>query len=330
MTCRICSRRRMGFSLVELLAVVGIIALLIAILVPSLNAVRTSAKSTATQSTIQTVLQTGLEMFKADMVVGGAYPPSAPALLPKADGPHAVMPGSYPNPPFIGGASFLVWALAGADLLGTPGFRDLDGDVLWQDGVAYQKVPSNELATSLYAINGNTNQPAMPRSGPFVATESMKLPRWGSRRTKAGAVVNGFLIEKYGSADPLASPVFLDSFERPILYYRANAGARDPAATMLPKGTYVIEDNANITGNIDGGSASPWGLDLGSGVEHSLRYLEDAQNPKGKGSLMRLVQDPNVAAMPRAQRPESFILVSAGPDGLYGTADDVANVHINK
>jgi prepilin-type N-terminal cleavage/methylation domain-containing protein len=72
-------RRRSGFSLVELLTVIFIIALLIGILIPSLNAARNAAKKTSSKS-MHTSLGVGLEMFKndngADFPQSNGYPPS--------------------------------------------------------------------------------------------------------------------------------------------------------------------------------------------------------------------------------------------------------------
>ena len=65
------SRQRAAFTLVELLVVIGIIAVLISILVPSLNIARAAAKSTASLSNLRQ-RGIGLVMYKNDNK--GYYP----------------------------------------------------------------------------------------------------------------------------------------------------------------------------------------------------------------------------------------------------------------
>jgi type II secretory pathway pseudopilin PulG len=61
-----------GFTLVELLLVMGIIVMLVGLLFPAVNAAVTAVRVAATQSTINN-LSAGLESFKQDW---GIYPPS--------------------------------------------------------------------------------------------------------------------------------------------------------------------------------------------------------------------------------------------------------------
>ena len=123
---------RSAFTLVELMVVVGIIALLLTILLPAINNARDAAKVASTQVLIRAV-ETGLESFRADRTIGGRFPESWPRALGRTSFPMPVSPhdGSTGKPFY--GANLLVWALAGADLLGTPGFRDRNSNGTWYD-----------------------------------------------------------------------------------------------------------------------------------------------------------------------------------------------------
>ena len=68
--------KRDGFTLIEMLVVVAIIALLVGILLPSFGAVRTSAKKAQTLAQFNS-LATGLELFRKEQTIGGSLPPSA-------------------------------------------------------------------------------------------------------------------------------------------------------------------------------------------------------------------------------------------------------------
>jgi prepilin-type N-terminal cleavage/methylation domain-containing protein/prepilin-type processing-associated H-X9-DG protein len=93
-------RRRSAFSLVELLVVIGIIAILIALLLPSLQAARKQAKNVQCKSNLQ---QIGAQLqIYANVNGGWLYPPHRGAATPKNERwPVYVFKPAVWNPPVM-------------------------------------------------------------------------------------------------------------------------------------------------------------------------------------------------------------------------------------
>jgi len=327
-----------GFSLVELLVVIGIISLLIAIALPAFSKAKESARIATTTATINTI-GTGLEMFRADERLGGQYPPSDRTKLPH--NPH-LPDGVGKNKDLqVLGANLVVYALAGADLLGSAGIRNANGLPAggsipdWADDLSQQSSPPG-----LYRYT-ERGLPAVARTS-FVDVSKMKFPNATSDSTPS------FKMPTW--EDSLLSVVFLDSFDQPILYYRANPGqmsiacySKDPNNPRTANGIYNMADNENLTGARWKGTSVP-GMDFGAGKDHfpykgdnlspsTLTLLKDPSTRDAcKGTFAHTIYNPNVATpgifMPH--NAETFILLSAGPDGLFGTEDDIANFPTNK
>jgi hypothetical protein len=143
------------------------------------------------------------------------------------------------------------------------------------------------------------------REGPYLQVENANAYR---------------LANMYGKGNtgpfPEGTYVLCDIFERmrpsgvetgmPILYYRAN---RLGTAHRLgdPNNVYDSTDNLAV---------------LALGVPGRPRESHPLIDPN---RFYLNMQDPQFAEPPRPYRADSYILISAGWDGLYGTADDILN-----
>jgi prepilin-type N-terminal cleavage/methylation domain-containing protein len=342
-----------AFTLVELMVVIVIIALLIGMLVPAVTAVRTGATVAATKAALAT-LETGLTTFKAESRLGGDYPPSfsdqlnGSSAYAKVRHPYAQLPGwsgpSQTQYMDISGAGLLVWALVGADKLGTPGFtsfRSTSTTRLWSDDSDDTVGGSNDPTQSgAYALRTDTQLPIQPRSGPYVDTSRMRMSEWN----RAGK----FEIKAETEANPASTalrqyPMFLDGFGFPILYWRA-----DPAGVLLadqyrknipipppPKrGIYHWEDNSAL---FDTTSNDRLVLRPGATQHRLWMKQQDTQGVTYSQLPTRYadfafpiyIWDQTVQAKLAPQRTDTFLLVSPGPDGIYGSGDDVTNFRPN-
>ncbi len=213
-------RKKKGFTMVELLVVLGIIALLIGLLLPALSAVRNVAKETKQKAQF-TAIELALIAFKNDY---GDYPPSDRAS-------HVV--GTTASD--YGGAQKLAEALLGWDLLGfhpksawradgldaangpgtydPPKTRDTNSNGV-PDTLDERKGPYLELATtSVFRVVDLFRPypigPLVPDT--YVICDVFTAKRVTMLRTDPRTGQPGTVTEKAGA---------------PILYYKANTAGK--------------------------------------------------------------------------------------------------------
>ncbi len=331
--------RRRAFSLVEMLVVIAIIALLLAALLPAFSTVRTKAKVAATKAQFS-ALETGISAYRAETALGGGLPPSTgddPIVNNRdriANPRRKQGTGQQPNIR-IAGAHLLVHAMIGADGLGTPGFRDVGGGrkKLWSDD-------THNGTDGIYEIDETTGKEKFPRyGGAGYVDEKMKQKAKSLNQLRdAGAIVSSF--EQNVGVDEL---MFIDAWDRPILYYRASPSNLAMIGSQAVRGIYWQEDNALITGTQNGLLPTEPGVDFGAAaVDDVYHAIIDAMAPPPGGDAVtlldqirdtptwnntfaRFIVDSSVKARITPVRKSEYLLITAGPDGRYGTDDDVTN-----
>ncbi len=305
--------RQSAFSLVELLVVIGIIALLVGILMPAIGNARTEAK----RSTVKQLLagiDRGLEVFNTDF---RRYPESTVHIDPmKLAGDSGVQ--------YLNGAHWLARAMVGHD-----------GGGLDYSGRSLEVVTSPAYEESIFLAGGVYAQ----RRGIYIQKPSFDVDR---AIGMTGGPNTGRILLK-------------DIFEFPILYYKANVRAQypfsfsglgtDPQGEKSDKlGKYNLRDNAAITGAYYAsgskytlGGTDGWTLMSGAAGGHGLGVIGNVVNPKDYGEKVSgkvgryftdYLSDPSSLKASNIVRPvneTSYVLISAGPDGIYGTPDDVTN-----
>ncbi len=322
-----------AFTLIEMLVVIAIIALLLAALLPAFSVVRTKAKIAVTQGQFG-ALDTSINLYRAEKAMGGGLPPSA------TDNPSDRLTIADPSETAAGkdvlvaGAQLLVQAMIGADGLGPPGFRDVSKP---KDGEWWDNTHKGQDG-GIYYINETTGSVEYPRYGEGGYVDEKMRARAKSLEDlyDSGMVIN------YDPNGNFAgdAPMFVDAFGTPILYYKARPTSLKLIGNSEGPGIYYQEDNGIITGTENGTVPQQEGLDFGAGPdEHDFYHLiHDAVSPKPTDKIDEILDDPNyvhtfalfimdpsIKARPTPARKDSYLLISAGPDGRYGSDDDVLN-----
>jgi prepilin-type N-terminal cleavage/methylation domain-containing protein len=283
-----------GMTLVELLVVLGIIALLVGILIPALSLVQRTARETKQQAQFSAI-DLALTGYKNDF---GDYPPSE--LTSDTAGSYC-------------GAQKLTEAVFGWDLSG------FHPDTAWRaDGLdATGGADSYDPAQTRDINNDGVPDTFDERKEPYLELASDNVFKLGNTPTRQGL---------YQNTDALAPNTYVicDVFGKqkikllngktamagsPVLYYRANISEK----TII--GIYNHLDNYELV------RIKEMADNRGTG-RHPLIQPVPGNNYQ---YFYDYIIDPKIEARAWPYKPDSYILISAGADGLYGTRDDIRN-----
>lgn len=296
--------------MIEIMVVVGIIAILIGLLIPAVHTVQKMAKETKQKAQF-TAIELGLAAFKSDY---GDYPPSFwfdPAAAGTALQNYC-------------GAQKLAEAMVGWDLMG------FHPNSAWRaDGLA-AGVNNAGIANTVYKEIDTLKR----RKGRYVDLE----------------VANPFLLGGGtdalfpGTVPPLEPRTYVlcDVFTRterkiqrldgkmvsagtPILYFKANPASllHEPVAwTQTSNCIYDARDNAPI---LNLGLVADGALPPASRRQHDLAPGIRPGTTSFEYFYYDYIRDVRIQDRRWPVRPDSYLLISAGMDGIYGTEDDIRN-----
>lgn len=286
-------RDKAAFTIVELLTVMSIIIILISLLVPALNKVKSYAKEVRQKAQFHSI-NVAMELFLNEH---DGYPPSDADDEDDKD---------------YCGAMKLAEAMMGQDLLGFYPDSHYRRDGLDRTGGTQLYPNESDVTAQEYKDNLST------RRGPYLQLENASAYKIGNIYGKddVGPFINESLVlcdvysrirlKPLDNDDKVSGKVGM-----PILYYRADTSnnLHDPNVSDLSDNIYNYEDNEELVK-----LGKPWL----AGASHRMY-----ETPPEK--FYEKTKNPGITTSDRPYRSDSYILLSAGFDGDYGTADDIFN-----
>ncbi len=328
-------RQANGFTLIELLVVISIIVLLLGILVPGMQAFKRNADNLKQKSRFHS-MEVGLELYQKDFL---KYPESRP------------LPGGT-TAGVVNGAHHLAEALFGRDM------RGFDYKSNWY-ALTDQLIPDIYANDNNSTVQTDIDASAARRKGPYMDLKDVgvfrlnagiSVPWYPSNGAGTLAVSSETGETIYAGADDYPSPVISDIFYKkviqvanldtgqeqgfrigtPVLYFKANTDEKQSRG-YDGEGT-PITDYRHLIYNYEDNEAM-FGLPQVTGPEtdpeknHHYRetYSEGTPSKDGSELFYDDITNDKVDQYARPVNARTFLLISAGRDGIYGTGDDVTN-----
>ncbi len=286
--------KKTAFTIIELLTVMSIIIILIGLLVPSLNMVKRYAKEVKQKAQFHSI-ESAIELFSS---AWDGYPPS--------DATDEAIPAQD-----YCGAMKLCEAMVGQDLMGFHPDSHFRSDCT--DGT--NKLYANNPVGSALWPDQETNLKAR-RTYLQQSTNAYRLWHlYGKGNTSP------FQQDLYVLCDEYSRVRHKETGKRigmPILYYKANTSntIHDPnSGAALPT---ISNDNGYIYNYTDNDELVKLPPPFDTTATHPLSNTTT--------NFYEITKDDRIDIdIGRPYRPDSYILISAGFDGLYGTDDDIFN-----
>jgi prepilin-type N-terminal cleavage/methylation domain-containing protein len=308
-----------GFTLLEALTAMAIIAVLMSLLIPAIGKIQTIA-SVVKQRAQFNAIEVGLEAFRSDSRRED-YPPSSYTRLGETEGRT-----TSGNNKSYSGAQKLAEALVGQDGFGfhpksqwrSDGLQDINGDGTGEVPLYYGSAGFDALTEIEKASNLGL------RKGPYLELEKANAVKLSSIYASSST----FALDTYVFADMFRKVKNLKGSGRtgmPILYFRANTSLT--WSTSDAQGVPTTPQNCiyNVYDNYYAclWAKVPWGDTTLYHPMHlnAIPFYQRVRNPNFPGTAGGTINFSDA----RPYRADSFILLSAGPDGLYGSADDIYN-----
>jgi prepilin-type N-terminal cleavage/methylation domain-containing protein len=302
------AERIKGFTLVELLTALAIVAILIGLLMPAIGQIRKYAGNVKQKAQINGI-EIGLSCYKNDF---GQYPPSHGYDAATSDPNHA----DY----MYSGVQTLAEAMFGMDLLGVHPSTAYRADGYDVSGSAKGLL----YPVSSAAEPNSTN--LGKRKGPYLDRTNIGVFKpddvyTSTELTSTIKIVGRMICDTFATQSKKIGSKYY-KIGTPILYFRANPSALNTQlAPSLsyghPKNIYDYYDNYDLL------------LAANNHNDKNRKFVAPSDGSKFYSFITDSMILNSIPPLKRPVKPDSYLLISAGPDGIYGTKDDVCNFDPN-
>ena len=294
-----------GFTIIELLTIMSIIVILMTILVPGLNKVRIYARNLKQRAQFHAI-STALEVFHSEFE---DYPDSGP--VDETGSPYC-------------GATKLAEAMVGQDLEGFHQDSHFRADCT--DGnIQLYNTPTGQIPPAML----NYNMQSRKR---YLQLENLNPNRlsdlYGVGNT--GPFI-GDLFVLSDVYPTIYHKLTADKVGSPILYYKANSAKTGHSIGTPGENVYDFRDNHQLVGLPVPREGTTHPLFSDTNAPPDNVDPQDAGQPgcifyrMTRNNTLARVGTTTGTPLLRPVRADSYILWSAGNDGLYGTRDDILN-----